>query len=113
MLATQNRWKSGGRILSLALLGGITFSPVTSDQSHATVAMTAPAMQTWLSLEGPWLCRTWSSSQAVVTGLPNAGTQGQSWQTGVGWFGITDPSIGMTMHCTLQWQVDDAGHVTT
>ncbi len=62
LLATQIRWKSGGRILSLALLGGITLSPVTGEPTHATQVAPASTAQTWLSIDGPWLCRTWSGT---------------------------------------------------
>jgi surface antigen len=104
---------SCGRILSLALLGGITLSPVTGDSAHATQTAPTSTTQSWLSINGPWLCRTWSGTQAVVTGLSATATQGQTWQTGTGWFGLSDPSIGMTIHCTLRWQVSSDGQVTS
>ncbi len=113
MLATQIRWKSGGRILSLALLGGITLSPVAGEPTHATQVAPASTAQTWLSINGPWLCRTWSGTQTVMTGLSTTATQGRTWQTGTGWFGLSDPSIGMTMHCTLKWRASDDGRVTS
>ncbi len=113
MLATQIRWKSGGRILSLALLGGITLSPVTGDSARATHLAPSSTTQTWLSVNGPWLCRTWSGTHAVVTGLPTTATQGETWQTGTGWFGLSDPSIHMTMHCTLRWETSSDGRVTS
>jgi surface antigen len=111
LLATQIRWKSGGRILSLALLGGITLSPVTGEPAHATRVAPASTAQTWLSINGPWLCRTWSGTRAVVTGLSSTAAPGRTWQTGTGWFGLSDPSIGMTMHCTLKWRVSGDGRV--
>jgi surface antigen len=114
LLATQFRWKSGGRILSLALLGGMTLSPLTSDPARAAQATQAPTAQTWLSIQGTWLCRTWTGSQAATTtGLSAHTTQGQTWQTGTGWFGLSDPATRTTVHCTQRWQINEDGLLTS
>ena len=115
MLATQITWKSGGRILSLALLGGVTLSPLLGDSAPSAHAAPheAPAAQTWLSFEGPWLCRTWIGGQPVVTTLPGAATAGQHWQAGAGWFGVSDPASGTTTHCTLRWHLSADGRLVS
>jgi surface antigen len=107
LLATQITRKSGGRILSLALLGGMTLSPMLGDRAPSVHAATRTA-QTWLSFEGPWLCRTWTVTPASFT--PGATTP-EHRQVGVGWFGFSDAASGTTLHCTLQWYVTADGQL--
>ncbi len=60
MLTTHVGWKSGGRLLSLALLGGVTLSPGVSVASTThTVPAQAPA-HSWTKLQDGLLCRFWS-----------------------------------------------------
>ena len=110
MLSTQARLLSGGRLLSLALLGGITLSPIGAPSESVHAAPQPPA--TWLTLSGPWLCRDWAedssgnaASRATATATasdtetvieiwrPSAKTNGYS--TG-------DTSV----HCTRLWHID-------
>ncbi|MGZ3636336.1 MAG: CHAP domain-containing protein [Ktedonobacterales bacterium] len=60
MLTTNISWKSGGRLLSLALLGGFTLNPGVSvaPTTHSAPAQ-APA-HSWTKLQDGWLCRFWS-----------------------------------------------------
>lgn len=108
MHLTQASWKPGGRLLSLALLGGITFSPVgTSLHNPSSVAVT-PA-HSWLSLEGPWLCRTWSTAE------PNNATQ-IAVQAGIAAEIATQETAalatgGATTNCTRRWHVDAEGYL--
>lgn len=60
MRLTQTNWKSGGRLLSLALLGGMTFSPAGAVPSHPPSAYASPA-HTWLLSSSARLCRTSSA----------------------------------------------------
>ncbi|HEY0726228.1 MAG TPA: hypothetical protein VGD41_20070, partial [Pyrinomonadaceae bacterium] len=65
MLATQVRKLSGGRILSLAMLGGMALSTGVANVSALPQAQAAPRY-TWINFDGQWLCRSWSSSAPVT-----------------------------------------------
>lgn len=108
MRLTQANWKSGGRLLSLALLGGMTFSPAGAVPSHPSSAYAPPA-HTWLSLSGAWLCRTWSTldprDALLVAAHDGSATVTVSQDTAA--FSSTDT----TSHCTRRWHVDAAGHL--
>lgn len=67
LLRSDVLWRNGGRLLSVALLGGLALNaagaPVDTMDAHAG----QHASQTWLSLENGWLCRSWSASLAAST----------------------------------------------
>lgn len=108
MRTTQASWKPGGRLLSLALLGGMTLSPVGSGVGIPSSAHASPA-HTWLSLSGPWLCRTWSTltpNDAVLVAERNGVTTATvSLET------AAFTSGGTMTHCTRRWHIDAAGHL--
>ena len=108
MLSTPMNWKSGGRVLSLALLGGLTLSPgprLAHAQTYAAPATT----NTWLALRGPWLCRMWTT--ADPTGLYLASVSGsQTRATGELRRIATGSLVGnATAHCTRAWSLDADG----
>lgn len=109
MLSTQARVLSGGRILSLALLGGITLSPISATGNAHAARSAAPA-QSWLTLVGPWLCRTWADSPTgdAQNALANALDQSlaPSMPDSVG-----GSSGDATAHCTRRWHVDAQGRL--
>lgn len=108
MISTPMSWKSGGRLVSLALLGGLTLSPGPS-LAHPQQPATTVAANTWLTLHGPWLCRMWSS--ADPTGLYLASVDGPlnraSGQVRAVATGKASP--GATAHCTREWTLDADG----
>jgi surface antigen len=109
LLSTQVNWKTGGRLLSLALLGGITLGPSNAALSGARVASTAPA-HTWLSLEGSWLCRTWSAADPLTLEIARAGeTRQQDAAQSTTTAAATGDAV--TVHCTKKWHVDSEGHL--
>lgn len=60
MLTAHVTWKSGGRLLSLALLGGFTLnSGVSATPTGLPAPVQAPA-HSWTKLQDGWLCRFWS-----------------------------------------------------
>lgn len=60
MLTSYIGWKSGGRLLSLALLGGFTLNPgVSVAPTTLSVPAQTPA-HSWTKLQDGWLCRFWS-----------------------------------------------------
>ncbi len=65
MLRSDVLWRNGGRLLSVALLGGLALnaSGAPTDKMDALGSSTTP--QTWLSLANGWLCRSWSVSLAA------------------------------------------------
>lgn len=117
MLATQIRRISGGRILSLAMLGGLTFG---TGVVHANPAMpqapVAPvaARYTWVNFDGQWLCRSWSNATpAVKVIVPHLATSGATiWDfdpVGGRAFGMTgDRARQTTTRCTTHWHIDGA-----
>lgn len=116
MFATQVRWKSGGRLLSLALLGGMSLTPANAAMQVAASNPPQPE-HSWLTLGGGWLCRTWSVFDAPTVALAEA--------TGTASFLATMPAVetslsaetatsggsASTLHCTRRWYVDGAGHL--
>jgi len=105
---TQAGWKPGGRILSLALLGGITFSPVGSGLGVSSSALAAPA-HSWLSLSNPWLCRSWSASDPNATTL--IAVQNEIAAETTNQETVALASGGTTTHCTRSWHVDGEGYL--
>lgn len=64
MLRSDVLWRNGGRLLSVALLGGLALNAagapietIETIDAHAQQAVSA----NWLTLENGWLCRTWSA----------------------------------------------------
>jgi surface antigen len=76
LLPTQINLKSGGCILSLALLGGITLTgAVTPVETVHASAVVLPEQSTWLAFAGPWLCRVWTGGEiGDATMSSNAGS---------------------------------------
>jgi len=105
LLATQVRRKSSGRLLSLALLGGITLSTSAGAveaqaQSHTTQA--TPRF-TWLTLSGQWFCRSWSGHTGE--GISSEDAWGVDMMAG-----RADAEDGdTTTHCTTNWHIDANG----
>lgn len=60
LLTTNIGWKSGGRLLSLALLGGFTLNPGASVAPTTHSAPTQMPAHSWTKLQDGWLCRFWS-----------------------------------------------------
>jgi CHAP domain len=83
LLATQGNWKSGGRVLALALLGGITLGPVFGSGTTAALAQAQSLPHTWLTLEDGSLC------PAATTANPSAADSGDA-----------------LVHCMQAWQLD-------
>ncbi|MFI5273884.1 MAG: CHAP domain-containing protein [Ktedonobacterales bacterium] len=105
LLSTQARLLSGGRLLSLALLGGITLTPmgVPAESVHAA----AQPAQTWLTLAGPWLCRDWAQDS-------NGSTARLAFDGAIEQTRHTADTLGYvsgdaTVHCTRLWHVDASG----
>ncbi len=67
LLRSDVLWRNGGRLLSVALLGGLALNnagaPIETMDAHGR----SQVAQTWLSLENGWLCRSWSDSLAAST----------------------------------------------
>lgn len=103
MLATQVRRKSSGRLLSLALLGGITLSAgAGAVEAQSNTAQAAPRF-TWLTLSGQWFCRSWSGNKG--TGISSEDAWGVDMMAG-----RADAEDGdTTTHCTTNWHVDANG----
>ncbi len=67
MLRSDILWRNGGRLLSVALLGGLALNAGTSPaETLETTGIQGrqSTAQTWLTLEQGWLCRSWNPSQA-------------------------------------------------
>lgn len=108
MLATQTSWKSGGRILSLALLGGMTFGSASAGLVYAAPTRQHP-VQTWLTLDNSWLCRSWSTTSGVSDGAPSSARLRTVPLV------VTNTSMnarkGTTSRCTRRWHVDTANRL--
>jgi surface antigen len=66
LLRSDVLWRNGGRLLSVALLGGLALNaggaPMETMEAygHSPAALTS-----WLTLENGWLCRSWSAPLAA------------------------------------------------
>jgi surface antigen len=139
LLSTQLNLKSGGCILSLALLGGITLGggAVPTETVHASA--TPLAEQSWLTFAGPWLCRVWTGANttlnAEIGGEASIMAEAMPSPVSLGWNGnkpsqiktdnaagasqpmvSTVTSFGATyadtaIHCTRKWHVDSVGYL--
>jgi surface antigen len=140
LLSTQMNLKSGGCLLSLALLGGITLSGSVSpvETSHASPARLPE--QSWLTIAGPWLCRVWTGSTNTVTlnSESSSVTVTDAVDTSpipMAWVGSKPPqtkatkaagdsealvstatTVGATfgdttVHCTRKWYVNSLGYI--
>ena len=109
MLSTQARLLSGGRILSLALLGGIALSPIGAPAESAHAAPKPDA--TWLTLNGPWLCRDWAAdSSGFAASRAPAGAIEASYTSADNTGYATGEA---TVHCTRLWHVDAQGRLVS
>ena len=117
MITTQLRRMSGGRILSLALLGGMALStgvvnasPLPQPRGQDT------ARYTWASFDGQWFCRSWSATaptpKVVIPGA-QAATPRTVWDYDPGAgraYGMTSmagqTAASATTKCTTHWRID-------
>lgn len=67
MLRSDVLWRNGGRLLSVALLGGLALNGVGAPVETMDAHGRSQATQTWLTLENGWLCRSWSAPLAAST----------------------------------------------
>lgn len=102
MLATQVRKKSGGRLLSLALLGGITLSTSAGAVDAQTHTQSTPHF-TWLTLSGQWFCRSWSGHTGE--GISSEDAWGVDMMAGR----ADAEDSATTTHCTTHWHIDANG----
>lgn len=116
MFATQVRWKSGGRLASLALLGGMSLTPANAAMQVAASNPPRPS-HSWLTLSSGWLCRTWSVfDESTVVRAQATGAV-----TSLAFTPASEPAVFVesasgvdntsTVHCTRKWYVDAAGHL--
>ncbi|HET9981409.1 MAG TPA: CHAP domain-containing protein [Ktedonobacterales bacterium] len=117
MLTTQLRRMSGGRILSLALLGGmaLTTGVVNASPLPQSQAQDAPRY-TWANFDGQWFCRSWSDTAPSVKVITPA--QSASTASPVVWdydraagrafslTGAAGQTSATTTKCTTRWRVD-------
>lgn len=83
MTQTPGVWKSSGKWISVALLSSMTLSSgANATPANASFARVG-SLQTWLTLDGRWLCRVWSAP------------------------------TGLSRHCTLRWHLDARGQVVS
>lgn len=107
---------SGGRLLSLALLGGMSLTPANAAMQVAENNPPAPA-HSWLTLSGGWLCRTWSVfdestvALAQATGTASYLASMPATETALSAETATSGGSTSTVHCTRKWYVDSAGHL--
>lgn len=64
MLRTDMKWRNGGRWLSLALLGGLAINATPMEAAGASTPV-----QSWITLQGGQLCRTWSAPRSAIREL--------------------------------------------
>jgi surface antigen len=102
LLATEVRKKSGGRLLSLALLGGITLSTSAGAVNADTHTQPEPRF-TWLTLSGQWFCRSWSGHRGE--GIPSDVAWGVDMTAGR----AAAEDGDTTARCTTSWHVDASG----
>lgn len=109
MLSTQARLLSGGRLLSLALLGGITLSPIGAPAESAHAAPKPPT--TWLTLSGPQLCRSWADDSNGTAAAAARTPDGviATLRTSANDTGYSTGDA--TVHCTRLWHVDAQGRL--
>lgn len=137
MIRTDVLWRNGGRLLSVALLGGLALNgvgaPLETMDAHAHTFTS----QSWLTLENGWLCRSWSAPLATSTQVvdlppvvmgPNTDsvplastTQSDSALTsmltsarGAMTFsqqGFEQKTASRVTHCSLQWHISSDGHL--
>ena len=116
MFVTQVRWLAGGRLMSLALLGGMSLTPANAAMQVAQSNPPLPS-HSWLTLEGGWLCRTWSVFDestvelAQATGTTVFLTTRPSGQTALSAQTAVSGGSASTVHCTRTWYADGAGHL--
>lgn len=112
MIATQVRRMSGGRILTLAVLGGMAISTGVTYASPLPQAHVAP-QHTWVNFDGQWLCRSWSDSapvaKMIVPGTRDAASAVSTlWEfnpAGGRAYGMTAQTM---TRCTTHWHIDSS-----
>jgi len=111
---TQVRWKSGGRILSLALLSGMTLAP-TGGHAQSVATVQTPVSRSWLSLDSLGLCRHWvtftPSGTSVAAPSDSMTAALMREQTSVSTNQISGVTMSQTTHCTTKWHVDQSGRL--
>ncbi|HET9109561.1 MAG TPA: CHAP domain-containing protein [Ktedonobacterales bacterium] len=127
MLTSDVLWRNGGRLLSVALLGGLALNaagaPVDTMDAHGSQHNTSLS---WLTLENGQLCRTWNAPLAasveaarvpsiVVNSVADAlplsfSTQSQPASTTSAQFQAQGTQRA-TKHCTTQWHIDASGRL--
>jgi len=102
------RWASPGQLLSLALLGGVAFAGAGSGVALAAPAPTsaAAAPQSALSLQLPWLCRSWKARGASADSTGAVTTKAMLEDHANRALFVGDGAI---VHCTLLWHVTAEG----
>ncbi|HEY7976313.1 MAG TPA: CHAP domain-containing protein [Ktedonobacterales bacterium] len=135
MLRSDVLWRNGGRLLSVALLGGLALNaggaPIETMDAHGQ----SHTSLTWLTLENGWLCRSWSAPLAasatgispVVMGstantIPLAFTTQRPGATAGADFAPSVQAVDSLVsvsrgiqrnvkHCTTQWHISADGHL--
>ena len=131
MLRSDVLWRNGGRLLSVALLGGLALNaagaPIESIDAQAQQA----ASSTWLTLENGWLCRTWSAPlsasastippvvmNSTADAVPLSFTTQSQRPTGVTFAQSMQDTTTLAqgtqrgvMHCSTQWHVASDGRL--
>ncbi len=135
MLRSDVLWRNGGRLLSVALLGGLALNaggaPIDMMDAHGAKA----ASQTWLTLENGWLCRSWSAplaasvetasippvvmsptADAIPLSLTTQGLRTEGADFAQGALTSTTLALGQgaqrnVTHCASQWHISADGRL--
>lgn len=139
MIRSDVLWRNGGRLLSVALLGGLALNGVGAPLETMDAHAHTTDSQSWLTLENGWLCRSWSaplaaSTQAVdvppvVMGsnadvVPLTSTaQSDSALTSMltaarsamtfSQQGLEQKTASRVTHCSLQWHISSDGRLVS
>ena len=123
MFTTQLRKVSGGRILSLALLGGMALSTGVVNASPLPQSQTRNTPRyTWTNFDGQWFCRSWSDSAPamamIVPGAHDASTTPRTaWDydssagRAYGMTSLAGRASSATTRCTTHWRIDGSLHL--
>jgi surface antigen len=139
LLSTQLNLKSGGCILSLALLGGITLGAGVAHTETVHASPTPPTEQSWLTFSGPWLCRVWTGAiptlNSEIGGDASFTTEAMASPVSLSWngngpsqiqtnnaLGASQPMVSTvtslgaafrdtTIHCTRKWHANSLGYL--
>ncbi|HZC05495.1 MAG TPA: CHAP domain-containing protein [Ktedonobacterales bacterium] len=136
MLTSDALWRNGGRLLSVALLGGLALNisgaPIDTMDAQGQPHNTSLS---WLTLENGLLCRSWSAPLAAsveaasipsipsVVVNPAANAVPLSFSTQSQRTSVTNATRAAsaqrqsqetqrpTKHCTAQWHIDTSGRL--